>query len=315
MPFFKTYVEGLSVEKVSRFNLYIQQAGKTRLFRGRNFPITQEDIDSLVQRGLKYVLLELESKKNFLTYIENNLDRIVSSDAIPDKEKSAIVKEVTENFVTEFFDDPSSEKAPERVKFLCDCVIKLIFDSGDTLQYLVEDMSIKYNFSLHASRVCYFTVSLAKAVNINQNDVQALSQASILHDLGKMKIPSEVREKMGTFGDTDWSVMKLHPKYSIEILNQSLMRDRRLLIDNAILLHHERMDGSGYPKHLKAKKIGKCERILALTNSFDSLTTEKVYRPAMTAFNALQYMLQSQQYDNDLLRVFIPLLSQMWKIR
>jgi len=315
MPFFKSFVEGLSVEKVSRFNVYIQQAGKTRLFRGRNFPITQQDIDSLTQRGLKYVLLEFESKKNFLTYIENNLNWIVSSDAIPDKEKSSVVKECTENFVSEFFDDPFSEKAPKRVKFLCDCIIKLIFNSGDSLRYLVEDMSMKYNFSLHAARVCYFTVSLAKAINITQDDVQHLSQASILHDLGKIKIPNEVREKMGAFGDNDWSIMKLHPKYSIEILNQSLIRNRPRLIDNAVLLHHERMDGSGYPKNLKAENIGKPERILAITNTFDSLTTEKVFRPSMTAFNALQYMLQSQQYDNDLLRVFIPLLSQMWKIR
>ncbi|OMP65650.1 hypothetical protein BTO28_16345 [Domibacillus epiphyticus] len=179
-----------------------------------------------------------------------------------------------------------------------------------TMQALIIAVEAKDAYTEgHSLRVSAYSLSLAERLNQNgyKINIEELRVASILHDIGKINIPSEILQKEDRLTDEEYDIIKSH-----SVLGYNLAREMEFpqQIWEAILYHHERMDGKGYPHQLKGNEIPLYARIISIADTFDALTTTRAYRSAFSPAKAKDIMIENDgtQFDSKLLRHFIDII-------
>ncbi len=158
----------------------------------------------------------------------------------------------------------------------------------------------------HRERVRAYCAILARGIGLSPADTDLIAYASLLHDVGKSRLPDELVTKTGNLNPYEWDMMKRHTGYGAELLNGS---PSRLLQAAEIiaLTHHERWDGSGYPQGLRGEEIPLSGRIVALADVFDALTTRRSYKQEVSVESAVQLIKESSGtlFDPKLVDVFL----------
>jgi putative nucleotidyltransferase with HDIG domain len=155
----------------------------------------------------------------------------------------------------------------------------------------------------HCQRVAFFGCVLADSTGMDSRSLFWFRLGALLHDIGKIIVPTEVLNKAGDLSDEEWAIMKRHPEAGLELVADiDFPGDVRAIIRN----HHERWDGNGYPDGLKGEEIPFAARILCVADVYDALTTARSYRDSLTHARAAQVMRESAgQFDPDLLESFL----------
>lgn len=158
----------------------------------------------------------------------------------------------------------------------------------------------------HTQRVTTLTVELAQAMGLSEEQIVHIRRGALLHDIGKMGIPDHILFKEGALTPEEWAIMKQHPQYAYEML--SAIDYLRPSIDIP-WCHHEKWDGSGYPRGLKGEQIPLAARIFAVADVFDALTSNRPYRKAWTTEQALQYIKEQAgiHFDPQIVEIFLKL--------
>jgi HD domain len=141
----------------------------------------------------------------------------------------------------------------------------------------------------HNHRVAELCVKIGHEMGMQAGDLRVLARSGLLHDVGKLGIPDAILHKPGPLDDWEWSIMKTHPELGLEIVKRTGQFDRELL---GVLHHHERMDGSGYPRGLAGDEIPLEARIVAVADTYDVLTSDRPYRKARMASEAISIVQQ-----------------------
>lgn len=160
-----------------------------------------------------------------------------------------------------------------------------------------------YTFS-HSMRVCYFSMVLGKELKLSDKAMYDLQLAALFHDIGKIGTPDAVLNKPSRLSDEEFKIMKQHPSQSYEILKGFEVFEK---VARYAKHHHERYDGRGYPDRLKGDKIPLFSRILLISDTFDAMTSTRVYRkglPYKVAYNEL-IEFSGTQFDPGLVKHFI----------
>src|SRR4051812_28889962 len=155
----------------------------------------------------------------------------------------------------------------------------------------------------HCQRVAFFACVLADSTGMDSRSLFWFRLGALLHDIGKIIVPTEVLNKAGDLSDEEWAIMKRHPEAGLELVADiDFPGDVRAIIRN----HHERWDGTGYPDGLKDREIPFAARILCVADVYDALTTARSYRDSLTHARAAQVMRESTgQFDSELLETFL----------
>ena len=155
----------------------------------------------------------------------------------------------------------------------------------------------------HCERVAFFACVLADSAGFNARSLFWFRIGALLHDIGKIIVPTEVLNKPGKLTPEEWEVMKRHPEAGLELVADiDFPGDIHAIIRN----HHERWDGTGYPDGLAGEKIPFAARILCVADVYDALTTTRSYRPGLTHARAAEIMRSSPgQFDPQLLEMFL----------
>lgn len=163
-----------------------------------------------------------------------------------------------------------------------------------------------YTFG-HSKLVCKYAAELAKAIGYDAGGIRRIRAASLLHDIGKLSLPDSILTKRGPLTDEEWETIKHHPELALDIIKYIVgLRD---CID-AILYHHERYDGQGYPKGLKGKDIPLDARIMAIADAYDAMKSERNYKErGLTEDEALNELMRCSgtQFDPELVETFVKL--------
>jgi HD-GYP domain-containing protein (c-di-GMP phosphodiesterase class II) len=135
----------------------------------------------------------------------------------------------------------------------------------------------------HNRRVAELSVKIGRELCMTASEQRGLARAGLLHDVGKLGVPDAILHKHGPLNESEWRVMKTHPEIGVSILGRAGHFKRELL---AVLYHHERMDGSGYPHGLIADAIPIEARIIAVADTYDVITSDRPYRKARSQADA-----------------------------
>lgn len=156
----------------------------------------------------------------------------------------------------------------------------------------------------HTQRVTEMTVKLARAFGLNSAELAQVRWGALLHDIGKMGVPDTILHKPGPLTDEEWLVMRKHPIFAYEML--SPIQYLSLALDIPYC-HHEKWDGTGYPRGLKGEQIPFTARIFAVVDVWDALTSDRPYRVAWSAEKVIDHLrlLAGSHFDPEVLKVCI----------
>ena len=167
----------------------------------------------------------------------------------------------------------------------------------------------------HVIRMSYYARLIAQAIGLGPEATELLFNTASMHDIGKIGIPDAVLLKPGPLSRAEWAVMRQHPEIGAEIIGEhddELLQTARTIA----LTHHERFDGSGYPRGLIGEDIPLFGRIVAVADVFDALMTARPYKPAMPIDETLQVMGRNTglHFDPALMQVLPSVLPDMLRI-
>lgn len=144
-----------------------------------------------------------------------------------------------------------------------------------------------YNFT-HAVNVSMLGAMLGKWLGLGKSSIYMIGMAGLLHDLGKTAVPQELLLKMGTLSEIEKGALQDHSRLGYELLKNNLSIPKEVLA--AILFHHERSDGTGYPSGLKEEQTPYLARIIGVVDVFDAITSDRVYKKGISSFQAFNIM-------------------------
>jgi putative nucleotidyltransferase with HDIG domain len=156
----------------------------------------------------------------------------------------------------------------------------------------------------HTLRVTEMTLRVAKDMGFSAAELMQIRRGTLLHDIGKMGVSDQILRKPGALTDEEWVSMRKHPQLAYEMLLPITYLRSALDIPYC---HHEKWDGSGYPRGLKGEEIPLVARIFALADVWDALTSDRPYRKAWTKEKAMEYLREQSgsHFDPRLAEIFI----------
>jgi len=139
----------------------------------------------------------------------------------------------------------------------------------------------------HSQRVTQLTVKMSQALGLGNDEIMHIRRGALLHDMGKIGVPDAILHKPGTLTDDEWVLMRKHPQFAFDMLYPIEYLRPALEIPFS---HHEKWDGTGYPRGLKGDEIPMAARMFAVVDVWDALTSDRPYRPAWSEEQALKYI-------------------------
>jgi PAS domain S-box-containing protein/putative nucleotidyltransferase with HDIG domain len=244
---------------------------------------------------------ERSSNIQFRIVAKNGGVRVVDANTIDIKENGemkeiGILRDVTDRFDAE----EERRQGLERLR-------KALEETIKALTAAVE-MRDPYTAG-HQRRVTNLACAIAKEMGLPQERIEAIQMAGVIHDIGKILVPSEILSKPGKLSDVAFSMIKTHPQAGYDILKSI---EFPFPVAKIVLEHHERMDGSGYPAGLAGKKILLEARILAVADVVEAMASHRPYRPVLGINKALEEITKNRGvlYDPDAVDACLKVFSR-----
>ena len=309
-------------------------------FLKNKFQLTsQSQIDKIIHFGLARVLIDTEqSLPAALTLIErmkkyetraesankpketskeekqlnmasDKLREAIQDHALPTPEKSRIVRDNAMTMMNSLLEQPTSKNI-RTAKEAITGIVDLILTDDDATSYLTKITSHDFYTYTHSVNVGLLAVSMAKLLfrGSNAHDMHELGIGFFLHDLGKVQIDLDIINKPERLTPDEMNVMSTHPSIGFKLLHDAhqLSEESKTIV----LQHHERYDGTGYPKQLRGNEIHLYGKICALADVFDALTSNRPYRKPLAPFDALKLMKKEMinHFQKDLYEKFVIML-------
>lgn len=184
-----------------------------------------------------------------------------------------------------------------------DCVFSIL-QNPDALLWMSKIREQDNYTSEHCLNVCILSIAFGRHLSMSQSELQKLGLCGLLHDVGKMNVPTDVLNKPGKLQGHEWQIMQSHTTLGRNLLMSS-GTDAAVAVDVA-WNHHESLDGSGYPRGLKGPQISRLTRIISIVDAYDAMTAKRCYKPAMTSTKALKILFdeKGKTFDEDLVESF-----------
>lgn len=207
---------------------------------------------------------------------------------------------------------PKSKSIKEEVNFKSLLRRLSFFDSREKqLLTLLKTIEIKDPYTKgHSESVAYFSTLIAKSLDLEEDQIETIQFAALLHDVGKIMIDRKILSKPSKLNSTEESIIKKHPEMGARILYSI---NASMDVIKAVLHHHERWDGTGYPNRLFAYEIPLYARILAVADAFDAMISDRPYRSKKEIDHALEEISRSAgfQFDPEISQLFVKIVRKI----
>ncbi|RIW38878.1 HD-GYP domain-containing protein [Bacillus salacetis] len=260
--------------------------------------VTERMIHRLIEMNIQYV------------YIEDGLSAgIEASDSIPVKVRQDAINKIDSTFTHLENNSVSGnlvalEQSAASFKEVIDTILKEIKGSRDLLTLLTDVFAYDSYVFHHSFNVTLYTLAIGLELGMPPKQLDLLGLGAIMHDIGKMMVPEDILMKPGKLTYEEFKEVEKHSEYGFDLLRR--LHNVSLLVAHCAFQHHERLDGSGYPRGLKGDEIHPFAKIIAVADVFDALTSNRVYREAMLPHEALEilYAGSGTLFDSNVIQAF-----------
>lgn len=242
--------------------------------------ITQRIIKRLLDLNIQYVYIDDEISKD-----------IDVPEAISPKVRNAAVNKIETSFKTLQRLKGTDvtyclEKSSKEFTMIINSLMDSIFDNDELLTVLSDAFIYDEYIYQHSLQVTIYSISIAHEMHYNAEEVRQIGIGAMLHDVGKILIPQEILQKPGRLTNEEYDTMKKHTQFGFDILRN--LHTISLLSAHCAFQHHERLDGSGYPRGLVDFEIHPYAKIIAVADVFDAVTSNRIYRSKMLPSEGLE---------------------------
>ncbi|MCW8888449.1 MAG: HD-GYP domain-containing protein [Gammaproteobacteria bacterium] len=235
-------------------------------------------------------------------------NKIKFSQALP---QAAKIFGSTRKYVNSIFHDIRLGKSinTDEARELTDRMVDNIINNENAMVLLTQLKQKDEYTTLHSINVCIISILFGRHMGFDEKELRLLGLGALLHDIGKMHVPLEILNKPGKLTAFERKIMNSHPQMGYDLL--STTKDFPAAALDVIRYHHERMDGSGYPKGLMAEGIKPYVQIVAMVDVYDAITSDRAYHERISPHEALNKMFESasKHFSKDLLERFISCLG------
>ncbi len=256
------------------------------------------------------VVIKKSDVPRYLEYIASLRQYSEHLEDTETKIKALALRETSKAVLQNFLDDPKSGEKIKEVNTLVNGMIDCILQDKDAIYMLLSMKGYDYYTYTHSVNVAALSISMGILSGLKHDDTEKLGMGGMLHDIGKSQISHEILDKQGKLSEVEYNMIKSHVLEGEKIMRAHADFSAESLF--AVLQHHEKLSGKGYPLGLAGKEISLFGRISAIADCYDALTTRRPYKAAFTPFNALLMISKDTgDYDAELLGTFIKMLGKI----
>jgi HD-GYP domain-containing protein (c-di-GMP phosphodiesterase class II) len=271
--------------------------------------LSAEKIEKFEAKSNDSFYIHSKDRQIYRDYIQSRLN----SDKLNTKEKALILRESSLAIVQELFESPDIGQALETSKEVIHSFMDFMDEEPSAMSELLGLSKHDFYTFNHSIDVSIYSLGLGSVLGYAGDDLRQLGEGALFHDIGKRHVHIDIITKDGPLTDLEWGQMKKHPEYGLLILNQF---DTRMISNNiraCCFEHHESFLGNGYPQGLVGDEIHPMARIVAVTDTFDALTTKRSYNEPMLPQDALSFMKDklAARFDKDVLSAMYSVLFKM----
>jgi uncharacterized domain HDIG len=265
---------------------------------GERVELTQSMLDRLISHGIHYIYIE-----------DHRTDDIVVPDLITDATRSRAIQELRTQF-RKIVDENirsrgmASIQTGKHLRSLMELILDDLTRNKDAL-IMITNMSITdhYLFS-HSLNVSMYATLLGMAMGMSKDELMVLGLGALLHDIGKMQLPLDLLYKPGKLTDDEFALVKQHAEIGFKLLKD--IPNLPLISAHCAYQHHERVDGSGYPRGLKGDEIHEYAKLIGLCDVYDAMTSHRSYRSAHLPHDAMEmiYAVSGKHFEQEHIELF-----------
>jgi putative nucleotidyltransferase with HDIG domain len=302
---FKIRVNSLIPDRATTFDTFIMINGKMILYLRAGDSLTARKIHHLEKADVFYV--PDEQRSFFKSYI---FDRMNEAE-LDIKTKANVLRESSMTLAEEIFEKEDVEEALADSRELITNFVDFMEREPEAMAHLVGLSSHDFYTYNHSLDVAIYSLGLGKVIGFSGEELLELGRGALFHDIGKRHVKAEIICKQGPLDDVEWAQMQKHPQYGLKILNEHGVSEA---MKACCFEHHESYLGNGYPQQLPGDEIHPMARIVAITDTYDALTTKRSYNEPMSPIAAVEFISTklAAKYDPKMIKA---LNSILFKIR
>lgn len=308
LNFFKVRINTLIPNKPTTFDLHLRIAGQTILYLRAGDRLEQEKITALENKDTgQFFLVKEEDRKAYKSYVHEQMN----SDYLDVRQKALVLRESSMTLVEELFENPDVNVALNGARPVIQDFVDFMRAEPEAMGHLISLSGHDFYTYNHSLDVGVYALGLGEALTYDRKTLEELGIGALFHDVGKRQVSLDILCKKGPLDDAEWAQMQKHPQFGLTILNQN--PDISDAVKAAAFEHHESWAGNGYPQQLSAEEIHPFARIVAITDTYDAMTTQRSYNVPLKPFDAVTMMKEklAGRYDPDMLRAMHSVLFKL----
>lgn len=255
---------------------------KGQILINQGITLKERMVERLIELGITYIFIK-----------EDGTEDIEYTGTLSDSTRREAIGTISSTF-EEIQKDPKLtssfvvEKASKRFSDIIRSLLTEIKEKQDLLNLLSDAFTHDNYIFTHSLNVTLYSLAIGMQLKLTPKELETLGLGAIFHDIGKLKVPLDVLLKPEKLSDDEYEAIKKHTEAGFEILRK--VHTIPLLVAHCAYQHHERLDGSGYPRGIKGPDIHFFGKIIAVADVFDAITSNRVYRKAMLPSEGLEIL-------------------------
>ncbi len=306
--YFRIRLSTIRPDKVTTFEIFLKIDNRLVTYRRVGDRIADEKIEQLHQRDTgNSFFIKLEDKEKYRLWVREEMN----SDTLAPNEKARILRESSLAIMEDLFENPDVNKALDESRPIITDFIDFMEKQPESMGYLISLSGHDFYTYNHSLDVGIYALGLGSVLGFNPKDLEELGLGCLFHDIGKRNVSLDILCKKGALDEIEWEQMKRHPQFGLMILNQN--PNITDAMKAACFEHHESWAGNGYPQQISGNEIHPYARIVAITDTYDAMTTQRSYNIPMKPFDAVQMMKEklAGRYDPDMLKAMHSVLFKL----
>lgn len=301
----------LNINKKYDYPIYRKVDEKIfRILIDRN-SIYDEKKDLLIRdENIEQVFINVKDKIKYQDDIQEHISNIINDNNVSLNVKANLINDIAKETVNDLFENELDFKKLQKVDNLLSNSIDFILKDDTALDTMLKITSYDYYTYTHCIDVSTYCMGFGLYLGLSKEEVKLLGKAGMLHDIGKKYIDRSIICKKGRLTKEEIAIVQRHPVYSAQMLQLKGESNSRLL--KIVEQHHEKCDGSGYPKGLQDEEIDDFAKIVSICDIFNALTTRRTYKDRMTTYDAI--MLMYEKMGNELCLFYLEKFVKFLKL-